>query len=61
MVYASYCVLYSHYDKMSYTRSNKVLYRREFPKEKLEGTPKGEWLYVIVYLELSPNTDIISF
>ena len=31
------------------------------PEAKPEGTPEGKGLYLIVYPELSPNTDIISF
>ena len=32
-----------------------------FSRAKSEGTPKGKGLYLTVYPELSPNTDIISF
>ena len=31
---------------------------KEFPRAKPEGTPEGKGLYLIVYPELSPNTDI---
>ena len=34
---------------------------KEFPKAKPEGTPEGGGVYLTVYPELSPNTDIISF
>ena len=31
------------------------------PEGETEGTPQGKGLYVNIYPELSPNTDIISF
>ena len=34
---------------------------KTFPRAMPKGTPKGEWLYLTVYPELSPNTDSISF
>ena len=42
-------------------RSNIILCLKEFPMAKPEETPEGKGLYLIVYPELSPNTDIISF
>ena len=34
---------------------------KEFPRAKPEGTPEGRGVYLTVYPESSPNTDIISF
>ena len=33
----------------------------EFPRVKPEGTPEGGGVYLTVYPEPSPNTDILSF
>ena len=41
--------------------SNIPLCLKEFPREKPEGTPEGEGVYLTVYPESSPNTDSISF
>ena len=42
-------------------RSNIPLRLKEFPKAKPEGTLAGGGVYLTVYHESSPNTDIISF
>ena len=42
-------------------RSNITLCLKEFPRAKPKGTPEVKGLYLTVYPELSPNTDIISF
>ena len=51
-------VLYPYQDE---TRdiSNITLCLQEFPRAKSEGTPEGKGLYLIVYPESGPNTDII--
>ena len=41
-------------------RSKIPLRLKEFPRAKPEGTPEGGGVYLTVYPELSPNTDIIS-
>ncbi len=38
----------------------QTLCLKEFPSAKAEGTSEGIGLYLTVYLELSPNKDIIS-
>ena len=42
-------------------RSNIALCLKEFPRAKPEETPEGKRLYLTIYPELSPNTDIVSF
>ena len=34
---------------------------KEFPRAKPEGTPEGGGVYLTIYPESSPDTDIISF
>ena len=38
---------------------NYTPFLKELPRAKLEETPKGKGVYLIVYTEASPNTDII--
>ena len=45
-----------HADTLSVTTKPN---QKEFPRAKPEGTPEG--VYLTVYPEPSPNTDIISF
>ena len=40
---------------------NIPLRLKEFPRAKPKGTPEGGGVYLTVYPESSPNTDIISF
>ena len=54
-------VLYPYKDETRDIRSNITLCLKEFPRAKPEGTPEGEGIYLTVYPESSPNTDIISF
>ena len=53
--------MYPYYDEWRDIRSNIPLSLKEFPRAKPEGTPEGGGLYLTVYPESSPNTDIISF
>ena len=41
--------------------SNITLCMNEFQRARPKGTPEGIGLYLTVYPELSPNTDIIYF
>ena len=54
-------VLYPYWDERRDIRSNIPLRLKGFPRAKPEGTPEGEWVYLTVYPESSPNTDSISF
>ena len=54
-------ILYPYQDDTRDIRSYKTLCLKEFPRAKPEGTPEGKGLYLTVYPELSPNTNIISF
>ena len=54
-------LLYPYEDERRDIRSNIPLCIKEFPRAKPEGTPEGGGVYLTVYPELSPNTDIISF
>ena len=42
-------------------RSSIALCLMEFPRAQPEGTPEDKGLYLTVYPESSPNTDIILF
>ena len=53
--------MYPYYDEWRDIQSNIPLSLKEFLRAKPEGTPEGEGLYLTVYPESSPNTDIISF
>ena len=55
------CILCSYLDETRDIRSNITLCPKEFPRAKPKGTPEGKGLYLTVYPESSPNTDIISF
>ena len=44
-------------DKVYTVKYNPCL--KEFPRAKPKGAPEGKGLYLTVYPELSPNTDII--
>ena len=46
---------------MQHIQSNIPLRLKEFPRAKPEGTPVVGGVYLTVYPESSPNTDIISF
>ena len=54
-------MLYPYYKERRDIRSNIPLRLKDFPRAKPEGTPEGGGVILTVYLELSPNTDIISF
>ena len=54
-------VLYPYKDERRDIRSNIPLRLKEFPRAKPGGTPEGKGVYLTVYPESSPNTDIISF
>ena len=54
-------ILYPYQEKTRDIRSNITLCLKEFPRAKPKETPEGKGLYLTVYPESSPNTDIISF
>ena len=54
-------VLYPFKDKTRDIQSNITLFLKVFPRAKPKGTPEGKGLYLTVYPESSPYTDIISF
>ena len=54
-------ILYPYKDEMRDIRSNITLCLKEFPRAKPKETPEGKGLYLTVYPESRPNTDIISF
>ena len=56
-----YDILYPYCDETRDIWSNITLCLKEIPRVKPEGTPEGKGLYLTVYSESSPNTDIISF
>ena len=56
-----YNILYPYSDEARDQRSNITQCHKEFPRAKPEGTLEGKGLYLTVYLESSPDTDIISF
>ena len=53
--------MYPYEDETRDIQSNITLFLKEFPRAKPDGTPEGKGLYLTVYPESSPNTDIISF
>ena len=53
--------MYPYWDETRDIQSNITLCLKEFPRAKPEGTLEGKGLYLTVYPESSPNTDIISF
>ena len=54
-------ILYPNWDERRDIWSNITLGLKEFPRAKPKGIPEGEGVYLTVYPELSPNTDIILF
>ena len=56
-----YSLLYPYFDETSDIRTDITPCLKEFPRAKPQVTPEGKGLYLTVYLESSPNADIISF